>query len=106
MHFMITLTQMTIFRVCVIFLVSLYGCKLFSSQHLVEDVSTGLSVQPGFEVDLVYMVDNSIYGSWISMAFDKDGRLVVSDQGKAGTFLLDLPGIGKCLLRKTSQSCH
>ena len=51
-------------------------------------------------MDLVYKVDNSIYGSWISMAFDKDGRLVVSDQGKAGTFLLDLPGIGEMLTKE------
>ncbi|MDB0030305.1 c-type cytochrome [Opitutales bacterium] len=67
------------------------------SQNLVVDDSTGLSVPPGFEVDLVYKVDKKKYGSWISMTFDKQGRLVVSDQYKAGTFLIDLPQVGKTL---------
>ena len=61
---------------------------------MVVDDSTGLSVPPGFEVDLVYKVDKKKYGSWISMTFDKQGRLVVSDQYKAGTFLIDLPQVG------------
>ena len=67
------------------------------SQNLVVDDSTGLSVPPGFEVDLVYKVDKKKYGSWISMTFDKQGRLVVSDQYKAGTFLIDLPQVGQIL---------
>ena len=67
------------------------------NNKLVEDQSTGFSVQPGFEVDLVYKVDNSKYGSWIAMAFDHKGRLVVSDQDKAGTFIIDLPPVGETL---------
>ena len=67
------------------------------SQSLVVDDSTGLSVPPGFEVDLVYKVDKQKYGSWISMTFDKQGRLVVSDQYKAGTFLINVPRVGKTL---------
>ena len=59
--------------------------SLLPNNQLVEDQSTGFSVQAGFEVDLVYKVDNSKYGSWIAMAFDHKGRLVVSDQDKAGT---------------------
>ena len=61
----------------------------------VEDPSTGLNVQPGFVVDLVYKVDKRKYGSWISMAFDYKGRLTVSDQGGAGTFLLEIPKAGE-----------
>ncbi|MBT4225247.1 MAG: hypothetical protein HOD72_12360, partial [Opitutae bacterium] len=57
----------------------------------VEDPSTGLNVQPGFAVELIYKVDKRKYGSWISMAFDGKGRLAVSDQGGAGTFLLEIP---------------
>jgi len=60
----------------------------------VEDPSTGLNVQPGFVVEKLYQVDKAKYGSWISMAFDGQGRLTVSDQGKAGTFLLDVPELG------------
>jgi putative heme-binding domain-containing protein len=61
----------------------------------VEDPSTGLNVQPGFAVDLIYKVDKRKYGSWISMAFDGKGRLAVSDQGGAGTFLLEIPKGGE-----------
>ncbi|MBU61264.1 MAG: heme-binding protein [Opitutae bacterium] len=61
----------------------------------VEDISTGLSVPPGFEVDLVYKVDKKKYGSWIAMAFDGKGRLAVSDQGGAGTFSIEIPKPGE-----------
>ncbi|MDA0725050.1 MAG: c-type cytochrome [Verrucomicrobia bacterium] len=61
----------------------------------VEDPSTGLNVQPGFEVDLIYKVDKRKYGSWIAMAFDGQGRLSVSDQGGAGTFSVEIPKPGE-----------
>ena len=57
----------------------------------IEDPSTGLNVQPGFAVELIHKVDKSQHGSWVSMAFDDKGRLTVSDQGKAGTFTLEVP---------------
>ena len=63
-------TPMIAVRICAVLLIGLFSIKLFSSEKLVVDDSTGLSIQPGFEVDLLYKVDNSIYGSWISMAFD------------------------------------
>ncbi|NDG99834.1 MAG: hypothetical protein EBY43_01895, partial [Opitutae bacterium] len=65
--------------------------------ELVVNESTGLSVPKGFETDLIYKVDRNKYGSWISMTFDHMGRLVVSDQDNAGTFLIDLPEVGKTL---------
>jgi len=65
--------------------------------ELVINESTGLSVPKGFETDLLYKVDRAKYGSWISMTFDLKGRLVVSDQDNAGTFLIDLPEVGKTL---------
>lgn len=61
----------------------------------IEDPSTGLLVPPGFKVDLIYEVDKKKFGSWISMAFDKKGRLTVSDQQKAGTFLVEIPKSGE-----------
>jgi len=61
----------------------------------IEDPSTGLNVQPGFVVDLIYKVDKKKYGSWIAMAFDGTGRLAVSDQGGAGTFLIEIPKPGE-----------
>ena len=66
-----------------------------NAEKSVQDESTGLNVPPGFEVDLVYQVDKKKYGSWISMAFDQQGRLTVSDQQKAGTFILDIPNRGE-----------
>ena len=71
--------------------------KIPARGKLVKNPSTGLSVPPGFVADLVYKVDKQKYGSWISMSFDKKGRLVVSDQEKAGTFLINLPEVGQTL---------
>ena len=64
---------------------------------LVLDSDTGLSVPEGFDTELLYKVDRGKYGSWISMTFDNQGRLVVSDQDAAGTFLIEVPEIGKTL---------
>ena len=54
---------------------------------LVVDSDTGLSVPEGFDTELLYKVDRAKSGSWISRTFDNQGRLVVSDQDAAGTFL-------------------
>ena len=59
------------------------------------DPSTGLNVPPGFEVELIHKVNKQKHGSWIAMAFDKQGRLTVSDQQKAGTFSLEIPKVGE-----------
>ena len=64
---------------------------------LVLDSDTGLSVPEGFDTELLFKVDREKYGSWISMTFDNQGRLVVSDQDAAGTFLIEVPEIGKTL---------
>ena len=63
-------------------------------EESIEDPTTGFNVQPGFVVDLIYKVDKQKYGSWVSMAFDSRGRLTVSDQGRAGTFRLQVPKPG------------
>jgi putative heme-binding domain-containing protein len=79
-------------------LISLFACvavALPPLEEAIEDPSTGFNVQPGFVVDLIYKVDKKKYGSWIAMAFDGQGRLTVSDQGGAGTFLLDVPKPGE-----------
>lgn len=64
-------------------------------QEPIEDPATGLSVQPGFAVEMIYKVDKKKYGSWITLVFDKQGRLIVSDQGGAGVFRMTLPKIGE-----------
>ncbi len=42
--------------------------------------AAGLSVLPGFEVELLYSVPLEKYGSWVSMTTDPKGRLIVCDQ--------------------------
>ncbi|MDH3584940.1 MAG: heme-binding protein, partial [Phycisphaerae bacterium] len=64
-------------------------------QKSIEDPATGLNLQPGFAAELIYKVDKKKYGSWITLIFDKQGRLIVSDQGGAGVFRMTLPGIGE-----------
>ena len=61
----------------------------------VKDPTTGLNLQPGFGAELLYTVDKKKYGSWISMAFDTQGQLTVSDQGNAGTFRMKIPKLGE-----------
>ena len=70
-------------------------------EKTIEDPDTGLNVQPGFKVDLIYKVDKKKYGSWIAMAFDDRGRLTVSDQGRAGTFRLEVPKAGEAFDEST-----
>ena len=72
----------------------------------VEDPSTGLNVQPGFEVELIYKVDKRKFGSWIAMAFDEKGLLTVSDQGGAGTFRLQVPNPGKAFDEGTIEKLN
>jgi len=64
-------------------------------QESVEDPATGLNLQPGFAAEMIYKVDKSKFGSWITLIFDKQGRLIVSDQGGAGVFRITLPKIGE-----------
>lgn len=60
----------------------------------IEDSATGLNLQPGFAAEMIYKVDKSKYGSWITLVFDNQGRLIVSDQRGAGVFRMTLPKIG------------
>jgi len=69
--------------------------KLPALEKSIEDPATGLNLQPGFKAELIYKVNKAKHGTWISMAFDPQGRLAVSDQGRLGTFLLEIPKIGE-----------
>jgi hypothetical protein len=75
--------------------VSAAQAELPALQDPINDPETGLRLQPGFEAELIYKVDKEKYGSWISMDFDAQNRLIVSDQGKKGIFRLTLPKIGE-----------
>lgn len=47
---------------------------------------------PDFNVELVYSVPKGTEGSWVALAPDNKGRLIASDQGRAGLFRIT-PGV-------------
>ncbi|MEZ5975597.1 MAG: family 16 glycoside hydrolase [Planctomycetota bacterium] len=57
-----------------------------------EVQSNGLWVRSGFEVDLLHRTQRSTEGSWVSLANDGHGRLIVSDQGGFGLQRITLQG--------------
>lgn len=54
------------------------------------DPDTGITLLEGFDADLLYDVPTS-QGSWVAMAFDPQGRIIVSDQDDKGVFRVTLP---------------
>ena len=72
----------------------------------IEDPATGLNLQPGFAAELIYKVDAKKYGSWIGLAFDKQGRLLVSDQYKQGVFRLTIPKVGEKFSEKNIEKVN
>lgn len=65
-----------------------------SKPKLVIDPDTRITLEQGFDADLLYEVPPS-QGSWVAMAFDPKGRLIVSDQDDKGVFRVTLPQEGK-----------
>lgn len=61
---------------------------------VVLDADTGITLPAGFDAELVYEVPES-QGSWVAMAFDPKGRLIVSDQDDKGVFRVTLPAAGE-----------
>ena len=57
------------------------------------DPDTQITLPEGFDAELLYSVPKS-QGSWVAMAFDPKGRLIVSDQDDKGIFRVTLPKEG------------
>jgi putative heme-binding domain-containing protein len=57
------------------------------------DADTGITLPPDFDAELLYEVPPE-QGSWVALAFDPKGRLIVSDQDDRGVFRVTLPGDG------------
>ncbi|MGI9240559.1 MAG: c-type cytochrome, partial [Verrucomicrobiales bacterium] len=57
------------------------------------DPDTEITLLEGFDAELLYTVPPS-QGSWVAMAFDPKGRIIVSDQDDKGVFRVTLPGDG------------
>ena len=55
----------------------------------VLDPDTQITIREGFDAELLYTVPKS-QGSWVAMAFDPKGRLIVSDQDDKGVFRVTL----------------
>ena len=66
------------------------------SPRLLLDADTGISLREGFDAELLYEVPKS-QGSWVAMAFDAKGRLIVSDQDDQGAFRVTLPAEGAAI---------
>lgn len=58
------------------------------------DADTGITLPEGFEAEILYEVPPH-QGSWVAMAFDPKGRLIVSDQDDKGVFRVTLPKDGE-----------
>ena len=67
------------------------GCTPSDEQQAVYvvDEDTQITLREGFDAELLYTVPKS-QGSWVAMAFDPKGRLVVSDQDDKGVFRVTL----------------
>lgn len=70
---------------------SFAGVTLADNYHL--DTDTGITILDGFDAEIVYEVPES-QGSWVAMAFDPKGRLIVSDQDDKGFFRVTIPQVG------------
>jgi putative heme-binding domain-containing protein len=55
----------------------------------VLDADTQITLIEGFDAELLYSVPTS-QGSWVAMAFDPKGRIIVSDQDSQGVFRVTL----------------
>ena len=62
--------------------------------NYVLDADTQITLPEGFDAELLYSVPTE-QGSWVAMAFDPKGRLVVSDQDDKGVFRVTLAKDGE-----------
>jgi putative heme-binding domain-containing protein len=62
--------------------------------RFVLDPDTQITLLEGFDAELLYAVPPS-QGSWVAMAFDPSGRIIVSDQDDKGVFRVTLPKEGE-----------
>ena len=60
--------------------------------EFLPEIADHAHVPDGFKIEKIFEVPKSM-GSWVSLATDNRGRLIASDQGKEGLFLIT-PGTG------------
>jgi len=81
----------------VFFLTAILFCtaaKVCAIDEYILDQDTQITLPKDFDAELLYTVPPS-QGSWVAMAFDPKGRLIVSDQDDKGVFRVSLPEEGE-----------
>lgn len=89
-------------------LLSLLGAGLVAQSPTADgtyvlDPDTQIALLAGFDAELLYAVPAE-QGSWVAMAFDPKGRLIVSDQDSQGVFRVTLPKAGDTETRVAVES--
>jgi putative heme-binding domain-containing protein len=65
---------------------------IFSARAIA--VSNLFHVLPGFQVERLFTVPRATLGSWVAVAFDNKGRLIVSDEARKGLCRVTPPPLG------------
>lgn len=81
-------------RLSILLILSIIACNRAaaapsSEGRYVLDPDTQITLLEGFDAELLYEVPES-QGSWVAMAFDPKGRIIVSDQDDKGVFRVTL----------------
>ena len=63
-----------------------------SNGEFIPEVAANANVPEGFKIERIFHVPRAM-GSWVALAIDPKGRLIASDQGGAGLFMIT-PGTG------------
>lgn len=69
------------------------GCQERKPDKPLDPQVEKLELQDGFTADHIYSPSDNGQGSWVSMAFDDQGRMITSDQNGA-LYRVELPPIG------------
>ena len=73
-----------------------------ATAEYVPHVADNAQVPEGFTIEKIFDVPRSM-GSWVSLAVDPQGRLIASDQGSEGLFLITP---GRVSNRRGSSGCR
>ncbi|MFP4094786.1 MAG: c-type cytochrome [Cyclobacteriaceae bacterium] len=90
-----------------LFFLLLLGCSFSHDVQTEEEVLLGpkldkLKLLPGFKAEHIYSPSDSALGSWVSMTFDDQGRMITSDQYGA-LYRLEIPPAGSDSLSPTIE---
>ncbi len=64
-----------------------------SGGEFIPEIATNAKVPEGFKIERIFRVPRAM-GSWVALTTDPQGRLIASDQGGAGLYLIT-PGSGQ-----------